>query len=116
MLFPDRVARFAGGFGEVEHHRIGRPVRMTVLADADREIEPGLGVPASGSRDSADSKLLERRPIPDQHVGIDQRDFDGERQGLLLGGGEFRTEVGNGGVPAGQDHRPAGDGRGLAPG
>ena len=107
VLRRSRQARLARRLGHVHDDRLGRRLRVRVAAEAHREVEAGRGVPHPRRRHAVDLELLERRPVADEHVGVDERHLDrvAQRRHLRLGqlGADVRDHV----VPAGEHHRLA---------
>ncbi len=84
-LRPHRRARPQAGPGEclleLPYDRLVGSCRVGVSLEADGEVEEADAVPAPGAARLAEARLLERPPVGEQYVGVDEGHLDGEREG-----------------------------------
>src|SRR5262245_5541479 len=75
MLLSLGEAGFTGRSEHEQNHRFRRVASKLVVAEADREIQGGVRVVASGGHDGVHPKFVEGRPVADGCVSVDQGRF-----------------------------------------
>ena len=86
----------------MEADRFGRVAGVTIAAETDGKIELQAGVKRHRRGDVVHAKPRPRVPITREHVGIDERRLDVARERLALGRRQFRHDVRNDHVEAGE--------------
>src|SRR6202521_116056 len=84
VLFARGQTRLAGSTEHEEHHGLFRRARKAIVTKTDRKIEHGITVITSRRNNVTHSELVERCPITNRNMRIDQRHFYEVRQRLFL--------------------------------
>ena len=102
MLLPLRQSRLARGADHEQDHRLFGFARKLVLSQIDREVESDVRVVASRSFNLMNAQLLERHPVLDCDVGVDERGLHQIGQPFLLFLRQFWTDEGDHAVVTGE--------------
>src|SRR5205807_3984912 len=103
MLLASRPAWLAGRSHHVNHDRFIRFTRTAVIANADRQIKIEESVVSAGSIHAAGREFLERLPVANCNVRVQQWNFwrRGERLFLLIR--QLIADIGDYDVPTCED-------------
>src|SRR5262249_15757301 len=83
MLLARRQAWLAGRTYQPEQHGRLRRAGIPIMADTDRFMQADGVVEAAWRCDGADTKLVERRPMPQRDIGVDERHLGAIQQRLF---------------------------------
>src|SRR5207248_1995 len=83
-LLPRGQPRLAGDPYHVQHHGLVRIAGVVICAHADREVHVDLTEIAARTVHHGRTQLLERAPVAQLRVGIDQGDLGTQGKGFLL--------------------------------
>src|ERR1022692_3345990 len=103
VLISTRQPRLAGSPQHEEHHWFLRVAGKLIRAQADRKIEHGEAVIASRRNNLSDPHFVERLPIANGNVRVDERFLHAIVQSFLLFFGQLGTKVWDHAVVTGED-------------